>query len=197
VTLYTDAEIARSTDVMFRTSLSDFEKYRVRARYDVTTTLNLQINFADLRNQSPPEFGLFDLKQRQAAAAIQWLPRGGKRIKLLGEYARSTMRSVIDYTVPQSLTRERSEYADNGHTISAFADVRLPGAVMLSVGGASYQSSGSRPSHFHQPQIRITAPIHKHLHLLTEYRWFSFSQPFYRVELFRTHQFMAGIRMIN
>lgn len=197
LTVFADAEIARSSKVLFRTSLSDFEKYRVRAKYDVTATLNLQINFTDLKNQSPPQFGQFDLKQRQAAAAIQWLPRGGKRVKLIGEYARSSLRSVIDYTVPQSLARERSEFADNGHTVSAFADVHLAGKATLSFGGASYQSSGSRPSHFHQPQIRIAAPIHKHIHLLTEYRWFSFSQPFYQVEHFRTHQFMAGIRVIN
>lgn len=197
LTVFGDVEVARSTAILFRTSLGDFDKYRVRAKYDVSPNLNLQINFASLRNENPPQFGLFSLKQRQAAAAIQWLPRGGKHFKLLGEYARSSLRSVIDYTVPQSLARERSEYADNGHTVSAFLDVRLPGAATLAVGGASYQSSGSRPSSFHQPQIRLTAPVHKHMHLLAEYRWFSFSQPFYRVELFRTHQFMAGIRVIH
>ena len=65
------------------------------------------------------------------------------------------------------------------------------------MGGSSFQSSGSRPSSFHQPQVRLTAPVNKHLHLLAEYKWFSFSQPFYRVELFRTHQFLAGIRLLQ
>ena len=197
LTVFGDAEIARSPEILFRTSLGDFDKYRIRARYDVTANMNLQINFAALDNQNPARFGQFDLKQRQAAAALQWLPRGGKRIKLVGEYARSSLRAVIDYTVPQSLARERSEFADNGHTVSAFADIGLAKGAMLNLGGASYQSSGSRPSHFHQPQIRLTVPVHKHVHLLTEYRWFSFSQPFYRVEHFRTHQFLAGIRVIQ
>lgn len=197
LTLFGDVEIARSSEILFRTSLGDFDKYRARARYDVNANLNVQINFGSLTNQNPPKFGLFDLRQRQASAAIQWLPRGGKQVKLLGEYARSTTRSVIDYTVPQTLARERSQFADNGHTISAFVDVRLPKAAALSLGGSSYQSSGSRPSSFHQPQVRLTAPVHKHMHLLAEYRWFSFSQPFYRVELFRTHQFLAGIRLLQ
>lgn len=195
--VFGDAEVARSSAILFRTSLGNYEKYRARARYEVTANLNVQLNFGTLDNQNPAQFGQFSLKQRQAAAAIQWLPRGGKKVKLIGEYARSSLRSVIDYTVPQSLSRERSEFADNGHTVSAFADFQLPGGAILNLGGASYHSSGSRPSHFHQPQIHLTAPIHKHLHLLTEYRWFSFSQPFYRVELFRTHQFLAGIRMIQ
>jgi hypothetical protein len=189
--------MARSTAILFRTSLGDFDKYRLRAKYDVTANLNVQITFASLRNENPPQFGLFSLKQRQASAAIQWLPRGGKHIKLLGEYARNSMRSVIDYTVPQLLTRERSEYADNGHTVSAFVDVRLPGAATVALGGSSFQSSGSRPTSFHQPQVRLTAPVNKHMHVIAEYRWFSFSQPFYRVELFRTHQFLAGIRLIQ
>ncbi|MFN0101861.1 MAG: hypothetical protein ACKV2U_07200 [Bryobacteraceae bacterium] len=197
LTVFADAEVARSSAVLFRTSLADFEKYRVRARYEVSASLNVQANFGDLRNRNPPEFGLFDLRQRQAAAAIQWLPRGGKRVKLIGEYARSSLRSAIDYTGPQSLARERSEFADNGHTVSAFVDAGLRHGATLSVGGASYRSSGSRPSRFHQPQIRLTAPLRKNVHVLAEYRWFSFSQPFYRVELFRTHQFMAGIRVIQ
>jgi len=197
LTVFGDVERARSSEILFRTSLGDFDRYRVRARYDVTANLNLQLNFGALDNRNPARFGQFDLKQRQAAAAIQWLPRGGKQVKFIGEYARSSLRSVIDYTVPQSLSRERSEFADNGHTVSAFVEIRLPQGAMLNLGGASYMSSGSRPSHFHQPQIRLTAPLHKNVHLLTEYRWFSFSQPFYRVELFRTHQFMAGIRVIQ
>ncbi len=197
LTLFGDVEMARSTAILFRTSLGDFDKYRLRAKYDVTANLNVQITFASLRNENPPQFGLFSLKQRQASAAIQWLPRGGKHIKLLGEYARNSMRSVIDYTVPQLLTRERSEYADNGHTVSAFLDVRLPGAATVALGGSSFQSSGSRPTSFHQPQVRLTAPVNKHMHVIAEYRWFSFSQPFYRVELFRTHQFLAGIRLIQ
>lgn len=196
-TLYGDLEAGRSSEILFRTGLGDFEKFRVRAKYDVTANLNLQINFTSLDNHNPPNLGQFDLKQRQAAAAIQWLPRGGKRVKLIGEYARSSMRSVIDYTVPQLLTREISQFVDNGHTISAFVDVHLPKETTLSAGGASYQSSGSRPSHFHQPQVRLTIPVHKRVHLLAEYRWFSFSQPFYRVELFRTHQFLAGIRLLR
>jgi hypothetical protein len=195
LTLFADTEVARSSEVLFRTSLSDFEKYRVRARYDVRANLNVQINFSDLRNENPPKFGQFSLRQRQAAAAIQWLPQGGKRVKVLGEYARSGMRSVIDYVVPQTLGSEISRFTDYGHTVSAFVDLRLPAGVMLNLGGASYQSSGSRPTHFHQPQVRLTAPVAKHIHLLTEYRWFSFSQPFYRIEQFRTHQFMAGIRV--
>jgi hypothetical protein len=195
--IFADLESGRSSKIIFRTGLGDFDKVRIRAKYDVMTNLNLQINFTALENSNPPQLGQFDLSQRQAAAAIQWLPQGGKRFKLLGEYARSSMRSVIDYIVPQNLTRDFSRFVDNGHTVSALVDVRLPKETMLSFGGSSYQSSGSRPSHFHQPQVRLMVPVHKRMNIMTEYRWFSFSQPFYRVELFRTHQFLAGIRWIQ
>ena len=197
LTVFGDAEIARSSAILFRTSLGDFEKYRVRARYDATANLNLQLNFGSLTNQNPPQFGSFDLRQKQASAAIQWLPRGGKKAKLIGEYTRSSTRSEIGYTIPQSLTSATSVYADNAHTVSTFLDVQLPRAATLSMGGAAFKSSGSRPSYFYQPQARLTAPVTKHMSLLAEYRWFSFQQPFYSVEHFRTHQFMAGVRLIQ
>jgi hypothetical protein len=197
LTLFGDVERARSSEVLFRTSLGDYEKYRARARYDVSSNLNLQFNFGAINNDNPPQFGRFNLRQRQTAAAIHWLPRGGKQLRLIGEYARSSMRTVIDYSVPQTFGREISRYVDNGHTFSGMADMGLPGKVTLSAGGAMFRSSGSRPSHFYQPQIRLTAPVSKRVHLIADYRWFSFSQPFFRVELFRTHQFMAGFRLLQ
>jgi hypothetical protein len=197
LTLFGDVERARSSEVLFRTSLGDYEKYRARARYDVSSNLNLQFNFGAINNDNPPQFGRFSLRQRQTAAAIHWLPRGGKQLRLIGEYARSSMRTVIDYSVPQTFGREISRYVDNGHTFSGMADMGLPGKVTLSAGGAMFRSSGSRPSHFYQPQIRLTAPVSKRVHLIADYRWFSFSQPFFRVELFRTHQFMAGFRLLQ
>lgn len=197
LTVFADTETARSSRILFRTSLGDFEKYRVRARYQWNANFNMQLNIGVLNNRNPPQTGQFDLKQRQASAAIQWLPQGGKHVRFTGEYARSSTRSIIDYVVPQSAAREISQFAENGHTVSLLADLSLPGKATLTAGGAAYRSSGSRPSHFYQPQVRLTMPVNKRVHLLAEYRWFSFAQPFYRVELFRTHQFLAGIRLLQ
>jgi hypothetical protein len=201
ITLCGDMETARTAEALFRTSLTDYERARIRARFQVAQDLSLQFNFGYLDNENPPRLGSFSLRQRQAAAAIQWLPKGGNRFRLLAEYGRSSMRTDISYTVPQTFGRERSLYADNGHAITGLIDATLPVAKgwqpKLSAGGSAYFSSGSRPSNFYQPQIRLALPVHKRMELLAEYRWFSFAQPLFRIEQFRTHQFLAGIRLMH
>lgn len=201
ITLYGDMETARTSEALFRTSLTDYERVRLRARYEVATNLSMQFNFGYLDNQNPPHLGSFSLRQRQAAAAIQWLPKGGNRFRFLGEYSRSSMRTDISYIIPQTFGMERSLYSDNGHTVNGLIDVTLPVAKKwqpkLSAGGAAFFSSGSRPSNFYQPQVRLALPVHARMELLADYRWFSFAQPLFRIEQFRTHQFLAGIRLLR
>ena len=65
----------------------------------------------------------------------------------------------------------------------------------VAFGGSLFRSSGSRPTRFWQPVGRIALPVHPKLAIISEWRWYGFTQPFYRFEEFRTHLFTAGLRI--
>ena len=58
-----------------------------------------------------------------------------------------------------------------------------------------FRSSGSRPTRYYQPVLRVAVPAVKHLELIGEWRWWGLSEPFYRFENFRNHQGMISIRI--
>ncbi|MCS7023921.1 MAG: hypothetical protein NZV14_03920 [Bryobacteraceae bacterium] len=199
VSLNWDAEIARSDRVLYRTSLTDYERFRLRARYQARPSLLVYGAWHYLDNQNPPRFNAFEFRNQQTAVGIQWLP-GAKRLQLLGEYSRSTIRSNLEYLTPQMLSfRERSFYRENAHTVTALVSVAPPSSwswrPRLSLGGSAFLSSGSRPTEFYQPVVRLTAPVVKHVELFSEYRWWGVAQTFYAYEGFRTHQGLVGLRI--
>ncbi len=92
-----DYEGASSDNIYFRTSLNDYNRGRARARYQVANALALQARIQVLNNQNPAPSIKYDLRSRDNALSIFWNPNGGKRISIMGEYDRSTLRSDIDY----------------------------------------------------------------------------------------------------
>ena len=96
LTLNLDFEGASSDDIYFRTSLNDYKKGRVRARYQVAKALSLQANFQVLNNQNPAPGINYSFQSRDNALSIFWTPDSAKRISVMGEYDRSTLSSNID-----------------------------------------------------------------------------------------------------
>jgi hypothetical protein len=194
-----DVEIARSDKVLFRTSLSDFERLRFRGRYQLLNSLNLYGTLQYLNNTNPPALNPYEFRSQQTAMGLHWLPRGGNTIQFTGEYARATVRSDLTYLVPQTLQRELSRYRENAHTVTGLVTYRM--AVgwtfhpTLSAGGSMFLSNGSRPTNFYQPVIRFSAPVGNHLDVFAEYRYYGVSQQLYVFEGFRTNQGIVGIRI--
>jgi len=50
---------------------------------------------------------------------------------------------------------------------------------------------------YYQPLARASAPFHKHVYWVAEWRWYGFSEPFQPYEEFRSHQFVAGLRWMR
>jgi hypothetical protein len=151
-----------------------------------------------LDNRNPATGIDYEFENRAASAAVQWMPQGGKRVSVLGEYTRSALRSDIFYLVPLGLTPERSLYRDNAHTATTVIDIYLPGAArtpQLSLGGSLFQSSGSRPTRYYMPFGRVSLPMHKSVSGYAEWRWYGYTQPFFVFETFRSHQFQIGLRL--
>jgi hypothetical protein len=193
-----DYEGGASYHDYFLTSLYNYNKVRARARYQVGTALSLQANFALLNNQNPTAGVQYDFESRDNSLAVYWTPAGGKRISVMAEYDRSTLRSSINY-LALFLSPAVSNYRDNAHTASAAIDIALPGYAGLTpkftAGGSLFISSGSRPSSYYQPLMRFSLPLQKHVYWNTEWKYYGFGEQFYLYEGFRAHTFLTGLRV--
>ena len=199
LSLNVDYEGAVTDQNYFRTSLYNYNKMRARAKYQATGSLWIQANFALLDNQNPTAGINYDFRSRDNSLSVYWTPNGGKRISMMAEYDRATLRSRIDFLLLPFLTPTVSEYRENGHLATSAIDFVLPAiggmAPKLSVGGSLFVSVGTRPSEYYQPLGRLSLPLHKHVQWNTEWRWYGFGENYYQYEAFRAHTFMTGIRV--
>jgi hypothetical protein len=196
--LSADIEKASSDRTYFRTSLNDYTKLRVKARYQALASLSVSADMSLLDNQNPATAVRYDYLARQNSLALLWAPQGGKRYTLQADYTRSTLRSDISYLIPQELRATQSIYRENAHVSSAVLDVALPGyqklTPKLSVGGSLYISSGSRPTSYYQPLVKIFVPVSAHVAWVSDWRYYGFGEALYAYEAFRTHLFTTGLR---
>ena len=194
-----DLEAAASSRVYFRTSLNDYRRVRLRARYQATNTLLLSADTSLLNNQNPTPSIDYDFLARNSSVSILWTPASAKRILLQGSYSRSTIRSDITYIAPQFFERERSFYRDNAHIVDGRVELVLPAyagmAPRLSFGGAFFFSSGSRPTEHYQPLASVTVPMTRSIAWISEWRYHGFGESFYGFEAFRTHLVTTGLRL--
>ncbi len=196
-----DAEIAAADKVYFRTSLSDYRKGVVRARYQLLPSLMLTGNFSALTNENPNPAIRFDLTSYTESLGFQWNPQSGKRITVLGDYTRSSLSTSLLYFTPQDLTSATSTYRENAHTGTAMVDVASPVtgkyAPKLSVGGSFFKSVGSRPTSFYSPILKLNVPVRERVQFFTEWRYYGLSETFYSYEGFRSNLFVTGLRFVK
>ena len=194
LTLNADFEGAASDHAYFRTSLYNYQRMTARARYQLAAKLSLQAVFSLLDNQNPTPGVNYDFLSRQNSLSVSWTP--SKRVTVLGEYTRSTLRSNINYLDPEFLSPEQSLYRDNAHSANALIDLALPGYAKLTprlaFGGSLFISTGSRPTTFYQPLARLSVPIRKNLLWKSEYRYYGYGEIFYNYEGFRAHLLETG-----
>ncbi len=201
LSLNLDYEGASTTRDYFRTSLYNYQRVRARAKYQVAAALSVQANFALLDNQNPSQGVQYDFRSRDNSLAVFWMPNGGKRISVMAEYDRSTLRSNIDFLLLPFYTPTVSSYKENAHTATSTIDLVLPTvagiAPKLSAGGSLFIASGSRASRYFQPLGRLSLPLQKHVQWNTEWRWYGYGEQLYQYEGFRAHIFMTGLKLIR
>jgi hypothetical protein len=193
-----DAEGAASARTYFRTGLNDYQRGSLRARYRVTQNLHLTGDFRILNNQNPTPGVDYDMRGHRVSMALQWLPKGGKRIGVQADYARSGLESEATYLIPQTLQPDRSHYREYAHTAGALIDLVLPGAgnitPKLSFGGSLYRSGGTRPTSYYQPTGSLTVPFRKDVAWVSSWRYYGFGEAVYFFERFQTHLIQTGVR---
>ena len=194
-----DFEGASSDNIYFRTSLNDYQKLRAQARYQATSTLSLQANFSYLNNENPAPGIKYEFESRDSALSFFWSPNGGKRVTVTGEYDRSSLNSNIGYFSLPFLNSALSTYRLNAHTATSMVDILLPGyggmVPKLTMGGSLFVASGSRPTAFYQPLMRLSVPLRKNIAWNTEWQYYGAGEAFYLYEGFRAHVIMTGLRI--
>ncbi len=183
----------------FRTSLNDYQRARIQARYQALASLLLTAHFGVLKNENPAPGVNFDYLSRDNTLSAYWTPAAGKRLSILAEYSRTTLSSDISYRDPGTGASDQSSYRERAHTGTLLAEIPLPArgglAPKLSLGGSFFDSGGTSPARYYQPFGKILAPLGKRVQWNAEWRWYSLSQPLYFYEGFRTHQFTTGFRL--
>ena len=86
--------------IYFRTSLYDYHKARARATYQATIRSAFQANFTCWTTRIPTPGIQYDFRSRDNSLAAFWTPDGGKRVSVMAEYDRSTVRSNITLSGP-------------------------------------------------------------------------------------------------
>jgi hypothetical protein len=194
-----DFEDGSSGQSYYRTSLYNYQKGRVRARYQVTPSFSISANGSVLNNQNPNIGINYDFLSHQESMSFLYSPSGGKYWDIQGGYTRATMRSDINYLDPAYETPQSSFYRDNSHVATALFDANIPlrpGMIAkLSFGGSFYISSGSNPTQFYQPTGKLSVPVNKALAWVTEWRYYGFDENFYGYQGFRTQMVTTGVRL--
>ncbi len=197
--LYLDYEAGSAGQNYFRTSLQDYHRTQIRARFQALASLALTANVSQLRNENPAPLARYDFKSRNGSLTVFWTPLGGKWFSLTGDYTHSNLRSDLSYLVPQTLQSDRSYYREHAHVATSVVDVKLPatgaGVTELSLGGSMFVSTGSRASDYYQPFGRLSVPLHRKAGVFGEWRWYGYSEQVYRYEGFRAHHFILGLRL--
>jgi hypothetical protein len=199
VKFYFDFEAASAGRTYFRTSLADYQRMQIRAKYQPLASVSLAANFSLLNNENPFTSPHYQSESRNNSLTVYWTPRAGKWLSIVGDYTRSTLTSDLSYLVPQTLQPARSYYVERAHTGTASLDLTLPKirqqSPKLTVGGSLFASSGSRPTRFYQPLGRFSFPVCRRASLFADWRWYNLGERFYAYEGFRTHQFILGLRL--
>ena len=203
LTITADFEDGTSGSTYFQTSLYNYQKGRVRGRYQASQTLSISASASILNNNNPASAtstGIsYAFLARQESVSFFYMPRGGKFWDIQGGYTRSSLRSDIGYLDPEFLIPASSLYRDNSHTATAMFDANLPVyhgiKAKLSFGGSLFISSGSNPTTFYQPVGKLSVPFRKGAAWVTEWRYYGFDETFYLYQGFRSQMVTTGVRL--
>jgi hypothetical protein len=141
------------------------------------------------------------LRSLDRSVSMMWSPKGGDRFRLMGEYARQSLRTDVKFISLPFGSVDQSRYREDVHAGSLLGDFvpakGKPHAPRFTLGGSFFRSSGSRPTLYLQPLIRTSFPIAKHVEFVAEWRYWGMSQPLYRFEQFRNNQATISLRIFQ
>ncbi len=102
-----DFEGGSSGSTYFRTSLYDYQKGRVRGRYQISPSFSFSANASVLHNHNPTPGINYDFLAHQESASLLWSPSGGKISDFRGQlharprYGRTSIISIPSFLLPK------------------------------------------------------------------------------------------------
>jgi hypothetical protein len=187
-----ETEIGSSGGAYFRTSLYNYRKVRALGRYQLSKSLHLSGTYNLISNHNPNVGADYKFLVHQESAQISWNP-AGKSYNFEGSYEHCGYHSQIGYLVPETLATAESIYAEYCHTISSYFNGTYKKSK-LTAGGSAVLTSGSRPTTYYQPVVKLSLPLRKNIGWFAEWRYYGFGEPFYMYEAFHAHLIITGLR---
>jgi hypothetical protein len=178
----------------FRTSLYDYDKARLIARYQVMKDLHLHLDYLVLSNRNPLAGSPYRYLTHQESLSVEWIPSGWNAAFDVS-YEHCGYHTEITYIDPADFLSSKSDYRENCHTVTTAITATLPRHVTLKAGGSALVTSGSRPTSSYQPVARLAAPLAHNVSWFAEWRYYGFGETYYQYENFRTHLFTTGLRL--
>jgi len=201
LSLKAEAEVGSSGGAYFRTSLYDYEKIRAQARYQALKTLNFAADFTAVINNNPTPGVNYAFRSQQESLSMFWSPGKvpGKMFDLEASYTRATVYSDIGYLDPGTLQTQTSLYRDDAHIVTAVFNIKLPGRAKqagpkITAGGSLFISSGSEPTSYYQPLVKLLLPVDKKINWFAEWRYYGYGEVFSLYEGFRANLMTTGLR---
>ena len=187
-----EIEAASTGGGYYRTSLYDYRRVRLQGRYQLLKTVQLHGNYRLLSNENPLGGTGYYLLGHQESMAVAWIP-AARKWNFDGAYEHCGYQSRIGYLIPQTLRTSVSVYREDCHTVSGTLHAEFA-QVRLSAGGSLVKTSGTRPTAWYQPAIRINGPLVKRVGWYGEWRYYGFGETFSLYESFRAHLIGVGLR---
>ncbi len=195
LTINADVEVASGDRAWFRTTLTDFDSTRLRARYQLNAHWIAAAHFLRVSGGNPSWAGNYSYSNTAGGASVQWTP--STKWMALAEYSRGSLLTDILYRNPENFGAIRSLYRDDSHAATLLVDANVAARLKLSAGGTLLKTRGSRSTAYYQPQGRITVPVRKSCELFGEWRYYGFGEFFLYPESFQSHQVTVGLRLMR
>jgi hypothetical protein len=190
-----DFEKSFGVSTYFLTSLADYTKSHVQARYKPFEKLQFGFDNRMLYNSNPVATTANSYSDLSSSASVAFVPN--KEFAIVGDYTRSAFSSSYGYIEPPFLTNAVSNYDERAHTASGALELGIPKwtGFRLTAGGSLFISSGTRPTSYYQPMARLSIRINRHVDWKSEWHYYGMSEPYYIYEGFRAHTFASGLRI--
>ncbi len=191
-----DFELGYSGSEYFRTSLYNYRKARMMGRYDVSAGLHINADYTILSNSNPLAGSPYKYLSHQESLGVQWTP-AGKKYSFDAAWEHCGFHTEITYLDPTYLDPALSNYREYCHDVMATINAVLPGFLgggTVSAGGSAMLTSGSRPTTYYQPLIKVNTPITKNIAWFAIWQYYGFRESYYLFENFQNNLITTGLR---
>jgi hypothetical protein len=180
-----DYEKNLGNGVLTRTSLNDYDRFRIDWRLGSWHNLSVNGKLAFLRNSNAQSDLDWKNHNRDYSVAINYAP--SQRFYLSLDYSRYSIWSDLFTVLPATFQQARSLFDERSQGLGMMAGVDLYKGTKVEFGYRGVLNVGSLPLQYHQPFAGISIPLPGHLAYKTTWWWHGYNEKANSLEDFRRH----------